>query len=59
MQLFQTVVHNDKANILNSISTNKYSESFNLWPLKLTRIAGFQCHAIQNKSKSKSKLFNR
>ena len=30
MQLFETVVHNDKANILNSISTNKYSESFNL-----------------------------
>ena len=31
MQLFETVVHDDKANILNSISTNKYLESFNLW----------------------------
>ena len=31
MQLFETVVHNDKANILNTISINKYSESFNLW----------------------------
>ena len=30
MQLFETVVHDDKANILNSISTNIYSESFNL-----------------------------
>ena len=26
MQLFETVVHDDKANILNSISTNKYLE---------------------------------
>ena len=31
MQLFETVVHDDKANILNSISTNIYLESFNLW----------------------------
>ena len=30
MQLFETVVHNDKANILNTISTTIYSESFNL-----------------------------
>ena len=32
MQLFETVlvVHNDKANILNYISTNIYSESLNL-----------------------------
>ena len=27
MQLFETVVHDDKANILNSISTNIYLES--------------------------------
>ena len=30
MQLFETVVHNDKANILYTISTTIYSESFNL-----------------------------
>ena len=50
MQLFETVVHNDKANILNSISTNIYLESNKLARIQFCFVMSVYRHRIQNVS---------
>ena len=47
-----------RKNRWNLASANKFNNMTPQWRRETGLIAGFQCHAIQNRSKSKSKPFN-